>query len=197
METILKTGYEKITYLFYINKSKEIHLRDIARKAKLNENSVTRFLKQLEKQQIFVSKKEGNLKKYSIQKNQQVFVIFSLFDIRRFNKLPSIRKNAINNFLEKLDEKPIIVILFGSTARGNFTKDSDIDLLLIVNKKINTEKAEDYAESQTGINIASAQLSYNAFIKEIKIKQDRVIQSAINLGYPLTNHLYYYHLILQ
>ena len=48
MKTILKEGYEKILRLFYSQKDARIHLREIARRTKLNENSVFRFLKQLE-----------------------------------------------------------------------------------------------------------------------------------------------------
>jgi predicted nucleotidyltransferase len=197
MNTILKSGFEKIISIFYKNKSAILHLRKIGRQTKLNENSVTRFLKQLEEQQILISKKEGNLKKYSIQKNKRTFLIFSLFDIKKFDKLPNIRKNAINYFFQKLKEKPIIIVLFGSTAKEDFTKNSDIDLLLIVNKKIKIEQAEDYVESQTGININCIQINYDDFIREIKIKEDKVIQSAINSGYPLTNHITYYEAILQ
>lgn len=197
MKTILKTGYERIMELFYRNKSLAIHLRSIARKAGLNENSVTRFLRQLEEEQILASKKDGNLKKYLIQKNKRTFVIFSLFDVERFDKLPSIRKNVINSFLQELKEKPIIVLLFGSTAKGNFTSNSDVDLLFVVNRKIDIEDAENYAESQTGININCIQVKYNDFTREMQIKQDKVIQSAISSGYPLTNHLYYYGIILK
>jgi len=197
METIIKTGYEKIMKLFFTNKQSKIHLRDIARKTNLNENSVTRFLKQLEEQEILKSEKDGNLKKYSIRKNKITFVIFTIFDIEKFEKLPNLRKNAINLFLDKLEEKPIISILFGSTAKGIFTKKSDIDLLLIANKKININEAEKYADAQTGIKINCFQINYADFIKELKIKEDNVIQSAVNSGYPLLNHLNYYGLILK
>jgi predicted nucleotidyltransferase/predicted transcriptional regulator len=197
METILKKGSEKIINLFYKDKYLNIHLRDIARKTNLNENSASRFLKQLEEQQILTSKKQGNLKNYSIEKNKNVFVLFSFFDIKKYNKLPSIRKNAVNYFFENLKEKPILVVLFGSTAKENFTKNSDLDLLLVVNKKIKTNDAENYVESQTGININCFQVSFNDFIKEIKIKQDKVIQSAVKSGYPLINHIYYYEVVLK
>jgi len=197
METILKTGYDKILRLFYNEKYAKIHLRDIARKAKLNENSATRFLNQLEKKNFLKSKKDGNLKKYNIQKNPNLFLIFEIFDVQRFNKLPSIRKNAITYFLKKLKEKPIIAVLFGSTAKGGFTKNSDIDLLLIVNKKISTKEAEDYAESQTGIKVTCLQIGYYDFLKETKTKEDKVIQSAINSGYPITNHIKYYEETIQ
>ena len=44
MQEILKAGYWRILELFYKGKDKKIHLRDIARQTKMNENSVSRFL---------------------------------------------------------------------------------------------------------------------------------------------------------
>ncbi|MCK5321109.1 nucleotidyltransferase domain-containing protein [Candidatus Pacearchaeota archaeon] len=197
METILKTGYKKIMRLFYEKKNVQIHLRDIARRTGLNSNSVTRFLSQLEKRNILKSVKEGNLKKYSVRKNMGTFLVFSIFDVERADKLLSLRKEAINYFLKKLKEQPIIVLLFGSTAKLSSVKGSDIDLLFVVNKKIKVKGAEDYAEAQTGINVNCLQISYSDFIKEVKIKEDCVVQSAINSGYPLTNRLKYYEMVMQ
>lgn len=194
METLLKTGHEKIMTLFYSDRHAKIHLREIARKTNLNENSATRFLKQLEQQDILHSEKDGNLKKYSIQKNISTYSLFSFFDVRRFNELPRIRKRAITCFLEKLSEKPIIAFLFGSTAKNTFSGKSDIDLLLIVNKNIKTEQAQTYAEAQTAIRISCIQIKHGDFSIELKTKQDKVIQSALNTGYPLTNHIEYYEI---
>lgn len=192
METLLKPGYEKILSLFYNDKHAKIHLRDIVRKAGMNENSVSRFLNHLEKKGVLRSEKDGNMKKYSIQKNGETFVIFAYFDVQRFNKLPSIRRNAIIYFMKELKEKPIIALLFGSTAKNTFTKDSDMDLLLVVNKKISVEGAERYAESQTAVRIKCIQIPYEDFLIELKMKQDSTIQSALGTGYPLTNHMMYY-----
>jgi len=194
MESIIKNGYERIMHLFYTDKKTKIHLRDIARKAKMNENSASIFLNQLRKDNILKAEKDGNLKKYSINKNNQVYLIFSIFDILKYEKLESKRKNAISFFLNKLQEKPLIAVLFGSTAKENHDEKSDIDLLLIVNKKIKTEKAENYSEAQTGIKISCFQITYNSFLQELKTKSDNLIQSAINTGYPILNNLNYYSL---
>jgi len=195
MKTIIKSGYAKILKLFYNQKSAKIHLRDLARKTNLNENSVSRFLKTLEQEKILISKRDANQKKYEIVKNDLIYSIFSHFDILRFNQLPLLRKNALLHFLDKLEEKPLVAFLFGSTAKETFTERSDLDLLLIVNEKIPTKKAEDYVDAQTAIKISSIQISLNEFKKELKLKEDYVIQSAINTGYPLTNHIEYYRTI--
>ncbi len=192
MQKILKEGYWKILGLFYKGRNKKIHLRDIARQTKMNENSVSRFLNSLEKQNILKSEKDGNLKKYFIRKNNAVYSIFALFDIEKFNKLPILRRNAVEYFFKELKEKPIILFLFGSTAKETFTGKSDIDLLIIVNKKIKVEDAQRYADAQTGIRISCFQINYKSFLKELKTKEDKVIGSAVETGYPLTNHIKFY-----
>lgn len=195
METVLKPGFEKILTLFYQDKSAKIHLRDIARRTKLNENSAFRFLKELEKRGLLRSSKDGNLKKYELQKNDPVYSILAYFDIIRLNKLPNLRQKALFYFLNTLQEKPVIAFVFGSTAKNTYKEQSDIDLLLIVNKKIDIKKSENYTDAQTGIKISCFQITIPDFRDELKLKRDHVIQAAINTGYPITNHIEYYRMI--
>ncbi len=192
MTTILKEGHECILKLFYKDKSAKIHLREIARKTKLNENSASRFLNQLEKLHILESMKEGNLKKYAVRKNETVFAVFVYFDVQKLHALPAIRKNAIHYFLEHLQEKPIIALVFGSTAKNTYSERSDIDILLIVNKKIQTKDAEAYVDAQTALKISPIQINYREFEEELKLKHDHVVQSAVNTGFPVSNHITYY-----
>ena len=197
MITIAKAGHGKILKLFYEDKKARFHLREIARKTKLYANSAARFLNQLEKEGLLTSQKDGNLKKYKIKKNEKLSNIFNSFDIERLNKLPLARRRAITYFLDKLSEKPIIALLFGSTAKETFRKDSDIDLLLIVNKKIDVDIAKDYVDAQVGIKINCFQITYDEFLKEIKLKEDKVIQSALNTGYPTFNQMLFYEVYLN
>ena len=192
MITIIKPAFLRILAIFYNEKSKKIHLREIARVAGLYGPSVTRCLKLLEHAGFLSSELEGNLKKYAIRKNNKTYLVFESFDIERFEKLPNIRKNAINTYLENLPEKPIIAMVFGSTAKEAYSEASDVDILLIVNKKIRTKEAEKEADALTSIRISTFQITYKGFIMELKLKRDPVIQSAIQTGYPLTNHILYY-----
>lgn len=195
MLTILKSGYGKIMQLFYKDKRAKLHLREIARQAKLHEPSATRFLRALEKENILKSEKDGNLKKYSVQKSTRAYLIFEVFDIERFEKLPGLRKNAVQAYLNALPEKPIFILLFGSTAKGTYREDSDIDILIIVNKTISADKAEKEADALTSIKISTFQIRYTDFLNELKLKEDKVVQSAIQSGYPLINHIYYYEAV--
>lgn len=195
MITILKSGFWKIMQRFYKDKNAKLHLREIARQTKLHEPSVTRFLQSLEKEQILKSEKEGNLKRYSLKRTTRAYFVLELFDIERFEKLPAIRKNAIQTFLNKLPEKPVFAVLFGSTAKGTYKEDSDIDILLITNNQISAKEAEKEADSLTAIKISTFQIKYNDFLIELKMKEDKVVQSALQSGYPLINHIQYYEVL--
>ncbi len=195
MITLLKSGYEKIMQLFYKDKTAKLHLREIARQTKLYEPSVTRFLNSLEKEQILVSEKDGNLKKYSIKKTAKTYLIFETFDLEKFERLPSIRKNAIKIYLDNLPEKPVFAILFGSTAKRTYKDGSDIDILLITNNKISAEKAEKETNALTAMKINTFQVTYKDFLIDLKMKEDKVVQSAITSGYPLINHIQYYQVL--
>ena len=195
MISLIKSGHWKILKLFYTDKSAKLHLREIARKTKLHGPSTTTFLNSLEKDGILKQEKDGNQKKYSLKLNYKSYSVFELFDLEKLNALPSIRKNAIKYFIEHLEDKPLIAFVFGSTAKDVFKDDSDIDLLLISNKKIKTEEAEKHSEALTGIRMSIFQMTLTDFSKEIKLKEEPVIQSAIASGYPVLNGVYYYEVL--
>lgn len=181
--------------LFYTEKGAKLHLRELARKAGLHEPSATRFLRNLEKEGILRSEKDGNQKKYSVRHGYKTYALFHLFDLEKLNNLPSIRRNAIHYYIDALEEKPVIALVFGSTAKGTFKESSDIDILLITNSKVTTKEAEKHAEALTGIRISSFQITLKSFVKELKLMEEPVIQAAITTGYPITNHIFYYEVI--
>ena len=195
MLTLLRTGYGKIMQLFYRNKTVKLHLREIARQTNLFEPSAYRFLNSLEKDQILQSEKDGNLKKYAIKKGIRTYFLFEAFDLERFEKLPSIRRNAVKTYLDNLPEKPVFATLFGSTAKETYKEDSDIDILLITNNKIKAEQAEKEVNALTAMKMSTFQITYKDFLTDLKMKEDKVVQSAINSGYPLINHIQFYEVL--
>jgi len=201
MTTLLKPAAEKIMRFFYENKSlnneSQIHLRELSRKTGLVGQSIVRSVKFLEKYKLVQSKKQGNQKIISTKNNKQVFAIFTFFDVERFEKLPEIRRQAINTFLSSLSKQPVFVVLFGSIAKGTFKEGSDIDLLLITNEKIETKDAEKEADALHAQKISVFQMSYKQFKTELKLKEDNVVQSALGTGYPLVNHVLFYEMLLN
>ena len=192
MLTILKPGYVKIMRLFYKDANVKLHLREIARQTGLFEPSAYRFLNSLEKDKILKSERDGNLKKYSIKKGRRTYFIFEAFDLERFEKLPSIRKRAIKTYLGTLPKKPVFAILFGSTVKGTHKDDSDIDIFLVTNNKINAEQAKKETNALTATKMSTFQIMFKDFLTDLKMKEDKVMQSALSSGYPLINHIQYY-----
>jgi len=194
MKTIIKPAVWKILKLFYNNHNSPLHLREIARETKMNESSISRHLNNLVKLGILKFSKEANLKKFSIV-NKQIPFIFPLFDEERLENLPLLRKDAIKIYLKKLKKKPLLVIVFGSTAKETFKKDSDIDILKISSAKDKDEEARDYVDAQTGLKLQVLDLTEEQFKKELKMKEDYVVQSALKTGFPIFNSKYYYEAI--
>ena len=191
MRTLIKEAYWNILQEFYTNNNTPQHLREISRNIKLDQSALTRHLNNLTKDKILTYRIEGNLKKFYINKNY-VKNIFPIYDEERLEALPILRRNAIKFYIQELEEKPVFAIIFGSTAKNTYKEDSDIDIITVFNKKTDTKKAKDYAQAQTGITISEFQLTYKDFIKETKLKEDQVIQSGIESGFPIYNNKSYY-----
>ncbi|MBU2639069.1 MAG: nucleotidyltransferase domain-containing protein, partial [Nanoarchaeota archaeon] len=136
----------------------------------------------------------ANLKKFNVNKSQ-IPEIFPLFDNERIKNLPLLRKNSLKIYIDSLETKPIFIVLFGSTAKGGLRHDSDIDILEVFNAKTNTSSSAKYAESQTAIRIQAVQMTFKAFIEELKLKKEPVVQSAVETGFPVFNQKYYYEAV--
>ena len=184
-----KSQHLDIIRLYAKETGASIHLRAIARQTGLNVNSASRFLSQLERQGVLRSEREGSLKKYSLRPGDRTFLLLTTLDLERLESLPGIRRKAIQQYLASLSEQPLITFLFGSTAKGTFRKDSDIDLLLVVNRRVRTEAAENKAEAQTGLRVNALQVTFPEFLEELRLRKDKVLQAALEHGYPLTNHM--------
>jgi predicted nucleotidyltransferase len=191
MRTIVKEPYWNILGVFYKNRNRPMHLREISRTIGLKEGALSRHLNALESAKILKAEREANLKKFSIAA-PSLAQIYTLFDTEKYQALPFIRRKAISLYLEKLAEKPVFLILFGSSSKGTFRQDSDIDIISVFNRKADTKSALRHAEAQTGLGISELQMSYPAFVNETRLKDDNVVQAGIETGYPIYNHHYYY-----
>ena len=197
--TLFGRGKTKILECFYRNRQKELYFSEILRETKLTPNTTLKHLKNLQQGNLVVSTKKISNTFYKInEKNSQIYSIFSYFDYKRFNELPSERKRAINEFLDKLKVKPLIALIFGSTAKGNFRKESDIDILLVYNKKeARDKKLRESIEAITGIKIQTFVIDLNYFKDQILKEEDKVITHAIKTGFAITGFDKFYKEVLN
>lgn len=192
-------GKEKILECFYRNRFKEMYFSEILRDTKLTPNTTLKHLKNLQENNLITSvKKIGNTFYKINKKNFEIYSIFSFFDYKHFNELPSERKRAIIDFLDKIKVKPLIALIFGSTAKGTFRKDSDIDILLIYNKKESkNSKLKEDIEAITGIKIQTFIIDFDYFREQILKGEDKVITHAIKTGFVISGHDKFYKEILN
>ncbi len=192
-------GKEKILECFYRHRAKELYFSEILRETKLTQNTTLKHLKNLRKSGLLVSHKRIGNTFYKINpKNAQIYALFSYFDYKRFNELPSERKRAINEFVDKIKIKPLITLLFGSTAKGTFSKESDIDMLLIYNKKETKDiKLKEDIEAITGVNIQTFIIDFDYFKEQVVKEEDKVIAHAIKTGFVITGFDIFYKEVLN
>ncbi len=195
MKTLMKPAVWRILKLFYDNRNVPLHLRRIARKTKLNESSAFRHLNTLVKAGILWTEKEANLKKFAVRA-QYIPRLFPLFDDEKLNALPRLRRHAIIDYLSSLNKKPLLVVVFGSTADKSFNQDSDVDLLEVFSGRTDTKTAKKYVMAQTGIRIHSFQLTEHEFNRELKERKDMVVLSALTTGFPIFNQKFFYEVLI-
>ncbi len=194
LEPLFRPGPWGILRLFYLNRNAPLHLRGIARKARLNESSASRHLNALAEAGILRESRQANLRTFVVTSGT-VESVFPLFDDERLASLPMLRRDAIAHYLGRLTEQPVLVIIFGSTADNTFTDESDIDILEVFAGKTDTRAARAFSEAQTGIRIHPFQMTEHEFDRELKEKVDLVVQSALRTGFPVWNHRFYYRLM--
>ncbi|OYT31647.1 hypothetical protein B6U93_03230 [Candidatus Woesearchaeota archaeon ex4484_78] len=142
-----------------------IHKRELSKQLKLGMPSIDYALKKIES--LLKKQKSGNQIRYSLDYSKDALTPL-LYNVEylRLSKLPAKIKLSIKDFLKELKEKPIIVVIFGSYARGNYTKSSDIDILLVYQKVENEKQIENTAKKismRTGTKINPVYLDYPVF----------------------------------
>jgi predicted nucleotidyltransferase len=156
--------------------SKKIYGGDVAKRLKMNQKTVCNILNGLEKEHLLQSSIEGKNKYYSLNKfNSNLKETVKLIEIGR--KVDFLEKNkTIRDLFEKLEERTEgVLAIFGSYAKGNTKKSSDLDIFLIGKIK----DIEDL-ESLYGLKINVIKADRNKFDKNEPLIKE-VIQNHIIL----------------
>ena len=128
--------------------------------------------------------------------------IYSYFDIQRLESLDHKRKRATEEFLKRIKKikLPHFVLLFGSTAKENYTETSDIDLIIIyedydqkMGQQIEAAARNTFAE--TGLVINFILMKLEEFLKEKNNKENHALQDALQTGYPVIGNSFFYEVM--
>lgn len=124
----------KVIEVFRKNLGKKITFNQIKKGAGINSNNfLQKALSDCKKEDLLVSENLGKNVLYSIKLNEKTFSYFSIIPFQLY-LLPFDMLNRINK--EILEINPLSsLIVFGSYAKKENKKNSDIDIAILVNDK--------------------------------------------------------------
>lgn len=134
---------KKILEVFLKDPFKEIHLREIARLSKVSLNNVDNSLRLFVKDNIFKRRDVSNMVFFKPNlENEALLKIFEFLELenkKKFydknRKIARLLQKYTQDIIDLSNKRIQLVILFGSVARGEWTKGSDIDILVVVSEK--------------------------------------------------------------
>ena len=158
----------KILGLYLDDYKKSLHLREISRETKIDVKAIQLQLKKLEKINVLSSIIRGRNKDYRLNLNN-ITTKYYLIMAEIFISIIYLKRNfLIKKIVEEIENKihdPLI--LFGSFANGTYTKESDIDIFIISDKKINTSLIIE-ATSMIGREISLKSASRQQFLEGLR-----------------------------
>src|SRR3989339_180937 len=180
-EAYLKLKFDRL----YFNQLKEF--------TQLSNSSLQNALNKFVKNDILIQEKTKSNTFYKI-KNKKLFAIkFSEIAIRQFIDLNLGVKIPLRNFLKDIAKEIYTIVLFGSASKKEEQKNSDIDLLIIVDKKMNLMENKKKAEIISKYPFSIFQATISQFIEN---KDDIIIQ-ARKTGFPIYKEQNFYEGILD
>lgn len=142
-----------------------IHKRALAKNLGLSMPSIEYALKKIGN--LLKKQKSGNQIKFFLNYSKEALTpALTVVEHARLQSLPPKIRLAAKDFLKELEEKPVISVIFGSYAKGNYIPNSDIDILLVYTKIGNIKKIEETARKislKTSTKISPVYLGYKEF----------------------------------
>jgi len=134
---------KKILEVFLKDPFKEIHLREIARLSKVSLNNVDNSLRLFVKDNMFKRRDVSNMTFFKPNlENETLLKIFEFLELEKKKefydknkKIARLLQKYTQDIIDLSNKRIQLVILFGSVARGEWTKGSDIDILVVVSEK--------------------------------------------------------------
>ncbi|MFH1710710.1 MAG: helix-turn-helix domain-containing protein [Nanoarchaeota archaeon] len=129
---ILNNKASDILENFAEDYNKKIYGRDISKKLRMNQKTVSNILSKLEKENVLKFSTEGKNKYYYLNKsNHNIKEIVKLIEINRKIKFVERYKKLTELFNNLALKTEGILVIFGSFANFSSNEKSDLDILVI------------------------------------------------------------------
>jgi predicted nucleotidyltransferase len=158
---------------FLENSLNEYHEREIVRRTGVSKGSAGKILKLLTNFGFLTRTEKGRLAIYRLNQNEAT--------VRQFKVLISVF--TLKTLTDKLKVNSKRIMLFGSCALGTDTKESDIDLLVVSDKKEEVGKAISEFNKKNSRRVSPITVDMNEYIR-LK-REDKPLYENIERGITL------------
>jgi len=184
---------EKIYEAYLELRQDRLYFNQLKEFTKLSNSSLQNALDKLVKGNILELDKTKSNTFYKI-KDKKIFSLkFSEISAYKFNNLNVGIKVPLKNFLKNISKELNMVVLFGSSSRKEEQKESDIDILVVSNSKIDLTKNKKEAEITSKHPISIFRVTINQFMEN----RDDIIIQARKTGFPIYKEQNFYEAILD
>lgn len=140
---LIPAGRKKILEVFLKDPFKEIHLREISRLSKSSLTNVDSTMRLFMKHDLFIRNEVANATFFKPNlENDETAKLFEFLEVERrkvfYSKNTTIArllKKYTDIIIERSGKRVQMLVLFGSVARGEWTKNSDVDILAVASDK--------------------------------------------------------------
>lgn len=156
-------------------------------------------LKLLTKNNLIVQEKKGNINLQKLNLNNPL-LIQTLQFLEAQNSYNFTHLNIIGNTISKIPLHTYCLLVFGSYAEGNQTKDSDLDICFLIETKNIEKKIKPYFNDiklASQVNIDEHYITFNDFIKMLLRDEENLGKQIIRNYKVFFNADIYYKLVKE
>ena len=163
---------EEVIKFFIKEPEREFHVREISRILKKSPTTISKYLREYEKQGVLKSAKKFNHLFFKANSENREFK-----QIKLSYNLKSLQVSGVVDFIEEELNYPQAIVLFGSFAKAEDSVKSDIDLLVLspIKKQINLKKFEKKLEKNIQLFVHSREE-----FKKLKQKNKELVNAWLN-----------------
>jgi len=158
--------------IFVEEPDKKYNVREVARMVGVTPTTASKHLRNLSKNKFLSKKKDRNMILYSADTESRKFMDFKIY----YN-IKKIRESELVDFLEKEMNYPEAIILFGSYAKGENTKISDIDIFVVSESKVKPDLKQ--FEKRLGTEVQTF-IHNRKEVEEMKNKNKELLNNIIS-----------------
>lgn len=184
---------EKVYKAYFESKKSSLYFNEIKELSKLSDSSLTNTLTKLTKNNTLAQEKTKSNTFYKIKDKKLFALKFSEIATQKFNNLSVGVKTPLRNFLKNIPQEIYTIVLFGSASRNEEQKESDIDLLIVAEKKIDLKGNKKEAELTSKHPISL----FHATIPQFMENKDDIIVQARKTGFPIYKEQNFYEAVLD